>query len=152
MGRSSSQQLRKSSLDLLSLITKKSLSLVINFSWVKIHLLSSLYHIFKSQVLLPYFLRTSERSHMVINWPPSLKSWAFVNGLDNSFSLSNWKYIQAFHNSIWWDKLLDFKLQQEMFFFVVVLDSFPCSCNSLGSFNLNKLGGGKNLIRRWGLV
>lgn len=39
--------------------------------------------------------------------------------------------------------LFDFKRQQEMFFFVTVLDRFPCSCNSLGSFNLNKLGGEK---------
>lgn len=39
--------------------------------------------------------------------------------------------------------LFDFKLQQEMFFLVAVLDCFSCSCNSLGSFNLNKLGGGK---------
>jgi len=32
-------------------------------------------------------------------------------------------------------------MQQEMFFFVAVLDHFHCSCNSLGSFSLNKLGG-----------
>lgn len=146
MGRNSSQQLR-SSLDLFPFITKKSFVVGHKFLMGK-NPLSSLYHIFKSQVFLPRF---SEPHVTVMWWSLTCipKIWAFFNGLDNSFSLPICS-IYFSQGCLLTQTPFDSKLQQEMFFFVAVLDHFPCSWDSC--FNLNKIEGEKKKIRCWGLV